>query len=57
MKDKKNSLGMLFSFWWAIWKEHDRQIFDDKHLLTQHVATLAQEEITVHLTALGPTIG
>jgi hypothetical protein len=57
MKDKKNSLGMLFSFWWAIWKERDRQIFDDKHLLTQHVATLAQEEITVHLTALGPTIG
>jgi hypothetical protein len=26
-KDKRRKLGMLFSFWWEVWKEQNRRIF------------------------------
>jgi hypothetical protein len=31
-KMKKINLGALFSFWWMIWKEQNRRIFQNKEL-------------------------
>jgi hypothetical protein len=37
-------LPAIFSFWWLIWKEHNRRIFEDKHISAYQLASLAQEE-------------
>jgi hypothetical protein len=29
-KERKNKLGILFFFWWQVWKERNRRIFEDK---------------------------
>jgi hypothetical protein len=32
-KEKKRRLGILFTFWWAIWKERNRRVFESKKML------------------------
>jgi hypothetical protein len=50
-KEKKRKLGILFTFWWMIWKERNRRIFEDSHLSAQQLARMARDEIQLHLTS------
>jgi hypothetical protein len=36
--DKKNRLGILFTFWWGLWKERNRRIFDQEAKSPQEVS-------------------
>jgi hypothetical protein len=29
-QEKNSNFGMLFTFWWMIWKERNRRIFENK---------------------------
>jgi hypothetical protein len=31
--EKREKLGVLFTFWWMVWKERNRRIFDGRILL------------------------
>jgi hypothetical protein len=31
-KEKKKRLGILFTMWWAIWKERNRRVFESKEM-------------------------
>jgi hypothetical protein len=53
-KEKKKRLGILFTFWWMIWKERNRRIFDDKHISAFQLASLAIDEINLQLAVLPP---
>lgn len=43
--DKRRKVGILFSFWWEIWKERNRRVFDNKEQSPIEVATLTLEAI------------
>jgi hypothetical protein len=47
-KEKKRKLGVLFTFWWLIWKERNSRIFEDKERSLVSLSQLIQEEITLH---------
>jgi hypothetical protein len=48
-KERRRRPGILCTFWWMIWKEHNNRIFDNKHLSHLQVADLAREEIKLQL--------
>jgi hypothetical protein len=48
-KERRRRPGILCTFWWMIWKEHNNRIFDNKHLSHLQVADLAKEEIKLQL--------
>jgi hypothetical protein len=43
-KSTKKS-GILFSFWWQIWKERNRRMFDQKEASVLQVSSLIHEAI------------
>lgn len=51
-KEKKRKLGVLFSFWWQIWKERNRRIFNNDQQPGNHVADIIQEELALLYLAL-----
>jgi hypothetical protein len=55
---KKKKLDILFTFWWMIWKERNRIIFENSHLSAEQLARMAKEEIQLHLSVfLSGSIG
>jgi hypothetical protein len=52
LKERKAKMGILFMFWWAIWKERNRRIFDNKELSAIQLADLIVEEISAYTLAL-----
>lgn len=52
---KKELMGTLLSFWWQIWKERNRRIFDQKESSFKQVAHLANEAIKAIDLAHAPT--
>jgi hypothetical protein len=44
-KTKKINLGALFSFWWMIWREQNRRIFQHKELSPLQLSTHILDEI------------
>jgi hypothetical protein len=42
---KKRKLSILFTFWWQIWKERNRRIFDSRELSVQQLASLISDEL------------
>lgn len=51
-REKKKHAGLLFSFWWQIWKERNRRIFYAAEQSYRHVAKLVQENLRLqHLAA------
>jgi hypothetical protein len=49
-KDKKRKLGMLCTFWWLIWKDQNKRVFENKHSSVLQVARLVQEEIKLQFS-------
>jgi hypothetical protein len=44
-KEKLCKVGILFTFWWMIWKERNRRIFENSELSTPCLALLIIETI------------
>jgi hypothetical protein len=56
-KDRKKKLSILITFWWLIWMERNKRIFEDKEMSAQELARLIQETVNVHhLAWIVPTI-
>jgi hypothetical protein len=56
-KDRKKNLGILITFWWSIWKERNKRIFEDKEMFAQDLACLIQETVVVHhLAWIAPVV-
>jgi hypothetical protein len=53
-KEKRKHLGMLFTFWWCIWKEHNKRIFKNKECSSHELARLVQDEIGLQQSVLAP---
>lgn len=43
--EKRRKMGVLFSFWWELWKERNRRIFDNNDRSPAAVATVTLEAI------------
>jgi hypothetical protein len=50
---RRRKLGILFYFWWAIWKESNTRIFDNRDRSPNQLISLLKDEITLHLSVLG----
>jgi hypothetical protein len=50
-KEKRKRLGVLFSFWWQVWKESNRRIFEGKEKSVPQVANLLKEHIASFFSA------
>jgi hypothetical protein len=47
-KEKRKKVGILFTFWWLIWKERNRRIFEFKETSAHGLAVLILEAVWVH---------
>jgi hypothetical protein len=45
-------MGILLDFWWAIWKERNRIVFENKDRSPQQLVYFLKDEITLHLAVL-----
>jgi 6-phosphogluconolactonase (cycloisomerase 2 family) len=43
--ERRKKLGILFYFWWQVWKERNKRVFDGKESSFQHLAAWTQDEI------------
>jgi hypothetical protein len=56
-RERKQMIGILLTFWWMVWKERNRRIFDQLELPPNSLARLIQETISVqHLAWDSPSI-
>jgi hypothetical protein len=51
-KDKRRKLGILYDFWWAIWKERNRRIFDNIDRSPNQLTSLLKDDIILHLSVM-----
>lgn len=45
---RRKLAGILFSFWWQIWKERNRRIFDQREQSFRQVAQLTKDYLQLH---------
>jgi hypothetical protein len=50
-EQREKRVDILFIFWWKIWKEHNRRIFDLKEHSHSRVADLTIEAINLYSEA------
>lgn len=55
-EEQKTLLGTLFSFWWEIWKERNRRIFENKEASHQQVSNHILEHINTYRIATNTAI-
>jgi hypothetical protein len=48
MKERRNKARILVTFWWMIWKERNKRIFDHTETSTQALVVLHIETILLH---------
>jgi hypothetical protein len=48
----KRELGFLFYFWWHLWKERNRRIFDKKENSIPSLSGILQEDIAIYSRAM-----
>jgi hypothetical protein len=48
-KDRKRNMSIPYIFWWLIWKEKNKRIFENYARSTQQLATSILEEIKLQL--------
>jgi hypothetical protein len=55
-KEKREKLGILFTFWWPLWKERNRRTFDHKETSTSCLASMICDTIRLHLVAFATLV-
>jgi hypothetical protein len=50
---KRKCLGILSTFWWTVWKERNRCIFDNKELSIPQLSRLLRADLELFATAQG----
>jgi hypothetical protein len=50
-KREKKNLGVLFTFWWLVWKERNRIVFDQESKSPQQLLSLILEELRLFQSA------
>jgi hypothetical protein len=50
--DKRKKLGILFTFWWFIWRERNRRFFYDKHKSFRATANAIQDQVVLNEVGL-----
>jgi hypothetical protein len=50
-KEKRKNLGILFTFWWLLWKERNQITFDHKETSASCLASMICDTIRLHLVA------
>jgi hypothetical protein len=53
-KERQRVLVVLFTFWWMIWKERNRRIFENKERSAQQLAHLINDEVNLQLSVFQP---
>jgi hypothetical protein len=51
-EDKRKKLGILFMFWWFIWRERNSRIFYDKHKSFWATINAIQEQVVLNQVGL-----
>jgi hypothetical protein len=51
-KERKKKLGLLFMFWWNVWKERNRRIFQNQEMSVPSLLVLLQENVSVFYRAM-----
>jgi hypothetical protein len=51
-RDKRRKLGILYDFWWAIWKERNRRNFDNIDRSPSQLTSLLKDDIVLHLSVM-----
>jgi hypothetical protein len=51
-KDRRENVGLLFTFWWAIWKVRNDAIFRGLLRSPNHLSRVIIEEIDLYLAAI-----
>jgi hypothetical protein len=51
-ENKRGEMGILLDFWWAMWKERNRIVFENKDRSPQQLVYFLKDEITLHLAVL-----
>lgn len=51
-KEKREKLGILFAFWWNVWKEPNRRIFNNYEHWINHVARNINEDLALLYLAM-----
>jgi hypothetical protein len=50
--DKRWRLGSLLTFWWVIWKERNRRIFDNIESLAPDLSRAIRDEVSLHRSVM-----
>jgi hypothetical protein len=50
-KERRKRLGILFTFWWQLWKGRNRRIFEAKEILASALAGVIKDEVLVYRVA------
>jgi hypothetical protein len=53
-KEKRKKIGMLFTFWWFIWKARNNKIFRDEDISPHQLSRLIIEEISLQQSVFSP---
>lgn len=51
---RKEFDGIIFYFWWNIWKERNRRTFQQKARRPEEVASLCKDDISQYILAMQP---
>jgi hypothetical protein len=55
-KDRRKALGILFTFWWQLWKEKNRRVFDNYECSIPRLSALLKEDILLYCRVLSPAL-
>jgi hypothetical protein len=53
-REKRKNLGILVTFWWMIWKERNKRIFEDKEVSSNALAVQILKVVVFNLIAWNP---
>jgi hypothetical protein len=50
-KMRGRRLGIVFTFWWNVWKERNRRIFDNEERYVPQLSRFLEEELIIYSRA------
>jgi hypothetical protein len=55
-KEKQRRMGVLFTFWWWVWKERNYRTFEGRERSAMQLAQIIQDEVRLQLSIFQPAI-